>query len=77
MEIVLDGRVVDLPSASWVDVFDAPLRRKELMFASVMRSLDGERTYVHLQAGDAADARMITWVIEGGRYLYRVVDRVP
>jgi len=77
LELVLDGAVVDIPAEAWLDVFDAPLRREELTFASVMRSRDGWRTYVHLQAGDAADARMITWVIEDGTYLFRVVDPVP
>jgi len=77
LEVVLDGAVVDIPAEAWLDVFDAPLRRQELMFASVMRSRDGWRTYVHLQAGDAADARMITWVIEEGAYRFRVVDPLP
>lgn len=77
LEVVLDGAVVDIPAEAWLDVFDAPLRREELMFASIMRSRDGSRTYVHLQAGDAADARMITWVIEDGEYLFRVVDPLP
>lgn len=77
LEVVIDGCVVDLPTMAWLDVFDAPLRREELPFASVMRSRDGVRSYIHLQAGDAEDARMITWVIERGHYLYRVVDRLP
>ncbi len=77
LELVLDGAVVDIPAEAWLDVFDAPLRREELMFASVMRSPDGWRTYVHLQAGDAADARMITWMIEDGVYRFRVVDPLP
>ena len=77
LEVVLDGAVVDIPAEAWLDVFDAPLRREELMFASVTRSRDGWRTYIHLQAGDASDARMITWVIEDGVYRFRVVDPVP
>ncbi|MBP7513823.1 MAG: hypothetical protein KA791_04695 [Flavobacteriales bacterium] len=77
LEIVVDGYVVDLPTAAWSDVFDAPLRREDLPFASVMRSRDGVRTYVHLQAGDAEDASMVTWVFERDRYLYRVVDPLP
>ena len=77
LEVVVDGRVVDLPTTAWLDVFDAPLRREGLPFASVMRSRDGVRTYVHLQAGDSEDARMVTWVFERGSYLYRVVDPLP
>ena len=77
LEVVVDGRVVDLPTTTWLDVFDAPLRRDGLPFASVMRSRDGVRTYVHLQAGDSEDARMVTWVFERGSYLYRVVDPLP
>ena len=77
LEVVVDGRVVDLPTTAWLDVFDAPLRRETLPFALVMRSRDGVRSYVHLQAGDAHDARMVTWVFEAGRYLFRVVDPLP
>ncbi len=77
LEVVVGGCVVNLPTATWLDVFDAPLRREDLPFASVMRSRDGLRTYVHLQAGDAEDARMVTWVFERGGYLYRVVDPLP
>jgi hypothetical protein len=76
LEVVVDGCVVNLPTEAWVDVFDAPLRREDLMFASVMRSPDGRRIYVHAQAGDA-DARMVTWVLEDGAFLYRVVDPLP
>jgi hypothetical protein len=75
-EVVIDGCVVDLPTESWVDVFDAPLRREDLLFASAMRSKDGRRVYVHVQAGDA-DARMVTWVLEDGAFLYRLVDPLP
>ena len=77
LEVVVDGCVVDLPATAWLDVFDAPLRRDSLPFASVMRSRDGVRAYVHLQAGDAEDASMVTWVFERGNYLYRVVDPLP
>ena len=76
LEMVIDGCVVNLPTETWVDVFDAPLRQEDLMFASVMRSPDGRRVYVHAQAGDA-DARMVTWVVEDGALLYRVVDPLP
>lgn len=76
LEVVIDGRVVDLPTETWVDVFDAPLRREDLVFASVMRSPDGRRIYVHAQAGDT-EARMVTWVQEDGTFLYRVVDPLP
>lgn len=76
-EAVLDGVVVDIPVEAWVDVFDAPLMREELPFAAVMRSRDGRRVYIHVQAGEAEDARMVTWVIEDGAYRYRVVDPVP
>jgi hypothetical protein len=76
LEVVIDGCVVDLPTETWVDVFDAPLRREDLLFASVMRSPDGRRIYVHAQAGDV-DARMVTWVLEDGAFLYRVVDPLP
>ena len=77
LEVVVDGCVALVPTGSWVDVFDAPLRRDDLLFASTMRSADGRRFYVHLQAGDAADARMVTWVFEDGTFLYRVVDPAP
>ena len=76
LEVVIDGCVVNLPTEAWVDVFDAPLRREDLVFASVMRSPDGRRIYVHAQAGDA-DARMVTWVLEDGAFRYRVVDPLP
>lgn len=77
LEVVVGGCVVDLPTSDWLDVFDAPLRRENLPFAAVMRSRDGVRTYVHLQAGDGEDARMVTWIFERGSYLYRVVDPLP
>lgn len=76
LEVVIDGCVVDLPTEAWVDVFDAPMRREDLLFAAVMRSPDGHRIYVHVQAGDA-EARMVTWVLEDGALLYRVVDPLP
>ena len=77
VEVVVDGCVSDLPAKAWLDVFDPPLRRDGLPFAAVMRSRDERRIYVHLQSGDAADARMVTWVFEDGAYLYRVVDPLP
>ena len=76
LEVIVDGCVVNLPTETWVDVFDAPLRREDLMFASVMRSPDCRRIYVLAQAGDV-DARMVTWVLEDGAFLYRVVDPLP
>lgn len=77
VEAVIDGAVIDIPASAWTDVFDAPLRRDGLPFACVMRSRDGWRTYIHLQAGEGPGARMATWVIEDGQYLFRVVDRSP
>jgi hypothetical protein len=76
LEVVIDGCVVDLPTEAWVDVFDAPMRREDLLFAAVMRSPDGHRIYVHVQAGDT-EARMVTWVLEDGALLFRVVDPLP
>ena len=77
VEVVLDGAVVDLPTEAYTDVFDAPLLRDGLPYVLAARSQDGARTYLHLQAGEGTDARLITWVVQNGRYLFRVVDKAP
>lgn len=77
VELVLDGRVCALPPAQWLDVVDAPLLLHDVPYASVMRSADGWRTYVHLQAGEGSHGRMITWFFEDGVFRFRVVDEAP
>lgn len=74
VEVVVDGAVVELPANTFTDVFDAPLYRNDALFAAVLRSRDGWRTYVHLQAGEGPQARLVTWVIDDGEFLCRVVD---
>jgi hypothetical protein len=78
MEVVLDGHVLDLPVAAFTDLFDPrlcePGPTAPLQYATVARSTDGWRLYVLAQIGEGPEARMVTWVFEDGRYLFRVVD---
>ncbi|MFT3885366.1 MAG: hypothetical protein QM724_08040 [Flavobacteriales bacterium] len=78
VELVLDGRVVDMPVDAYTDLFDPHLCEagpaSPLLYATAARSLDGWRIYVLAQMGEGAEARMVTWVFEDGRYLCRVMD---
>lgn len=78
MEVVMDGMVVPIPVDAFTDLFDAPLSRKNgrVVLAAAWRSMDGWRTYVQAQVGDEAHPLIVTWVVEDGRYLQRIVDRM-
>lgn len=78
VEVVIDGVVVDIPVSAFTDLFDPPLCADAgaQLFASAVRSRDSWRTYVSAQVGDGGEARWVTWVIEDGRYLFRVVDAI-
>lgn len=77
LELVQRGMVCGPAYATWRDVCDTPLLQQGVPYAAVMRSPDGRRTYLHLQAGEGADGRMITWVFADGRLLCRIVDPAP
>lgn len=78
LEVVMDGMVVPIPVQAFTDLFDAPLSRENgrVVLAAAWRSKDGWRTYVQAQVGDHAHPLIVTWVMEDGRYLQRVVDRM-
>lgn len=77
LELVHNGAVGGPAYAMWRDICDAPLLLQGVPYAAVMRSRDGVRTYVHLQAGEGPDGRMVTWVFTHGVFLCRVVDEAP
>lgn len=78
VELVLDGMVTEVPGTAFTDLFDPPLcgpgPLAPLRFATAARSDDGWRVYVLAQVGQGDQARLVTWVFEDGRYLFRVVD---
>lgn len=78
MEVVMDGMVVPVPVTAFIDLFDTPLSREDgrVVLAAAWRSKDGWRTYVQAQVGDDAHPLIVTWVLEDGRYLQRIVDRL-
>jgi ribosomal protein S8E len=78
MEVVMDGSVVQVPVSAFTDLFDLPLTREHggVQLCAAWRSRDGWRTYVQAQVGDDAHALIVTWVMEDGRYLQRIVDRM-
>jgi len=45
-----------------------------LPYCSASRSTDGFRTYVHLQLGEGRRTRLVTWVFDDGRYLFRLEE---
>ncbi|MCC7502527.1 MAG: hypothetical protein IT229_08350 [Flavobacteriales bacterium] len=45
-----------------------------LPYCSASRSADGFRTYVHLQLGEGRRTRLVTWVFDDGRYLFRLEE---
>ena len=47
-----------------------------LPFCRAARSTDGFRTYVHLQRGEGQRTRLVTWVFDDGRYLFRLKEKV-
>jgi hypothetical protein len=77
LELVQEGAVCGPAPARWLDVFDAPLLVNGVPYVAVMRSRDGWRTYLHLQAGEGPWGRMVTWVFEDGALLCRLVDQAP
>jgi hypothetical protein len=78
LEVVMDGSVVAVPVSAFTDLYDLPLSREDgyVLLAAAWRSRDGWRTYVQVQVGDDAHPLIVTWVIEDGRYLQRIVDRL-
>lgn len=53
--------------------WDAGLQRV-LPYCGAYRSQDGDRVYVFLIAGEGRKQRLVTWVFEDGRYLFRVEE---
>ena len=47
-----------------------------LPFCRAARSTDGFRTCVHLQRGEGQRTRLVTWVCDDGRYLFRLKEKV-
>lgn len=76
VEVVVDGSVCTVPAKDVLDVFDPVALRADRPehWCLVARSKDGYRLYVQVLAGAGAQARVITWTFENGRYLFRVVD---
>ncbi len=78
LEVVMDGLVVPIPVQAFTDLFDTPLSRESgrVVLAAAWRSKDGWRTYVQAQVGDDAHPLIVTWVLEDGRYVQRIVDHM-
>lgn len=81
MEVVVDGQVLEVPTEAVIDVFDprfcTPASDRMVRFVAAARSLDGWRVHVQVLAGAGPEARLVTWVFEDGRYLFRIVDPFP
>lgn len=76
LEVVWDGWVAQVPVQAYDDLFDPLLQQEDgARYVLAARSADGWRLYVHAQIGEGAEARLVTWVFEDGRYLFRVIDR--
>jgi hypothetical protein len=79
--IVLDDSLLHVPNTELAGLhnlrfcgFDESLQRI-LPYCSVSRSADGYRIYVHTQFGTGRETRVVTWVFDDGRYLFRVEDK--
>lgn len=81
LEVVVDGLVLAPPLDAVIDVFDphfcVPHHDRFIRFATAVRSADGWRILVQVLAGNGPEARLVTWVFENDRYLFRVEDPFP
>jgi hypothetical protein len=82
LRILQDDSLLQIPNTEMSGLrdprlcgFDEGLRRI-LPYCSVSRSADGYRLYIHLQFGEGRETRVVTWVFDDGRYLFRVEDKV-
>ncbi len=78
LAVVVDDSLLAIPDASVSGLradrfcdWDDDLQRI-LPYCSAARSTDGSRVYVHMLAGEGRKHRLLTWVFEEGRYLFRV-----
>jgi|694.fasta_scaffold85908_2 hypothetical protein len=81
LRILLDDSLLQIPNDEVSGLrdprfcgFDEGLQRI-LPFCSVSRSADCYRLYIHLQFGEGRETRVVTWVFDDGRYLFRVEDK--
>lgn len=81
LRILVDDSLLTIPNDARTGLldprfcgFDEGLQRI-LPTCSVSRSADGYRLYIHLQFGEGRETRVVTWVFDDGRYLFRVEDK--
>ncbi len=74
MELVWNGTVIPLPVQRFYDVFDPWEDDQGDLFATVSRSMDGDRVYAQLIVPHENGSAVISWIFENGHFVGRVVD---
>ncbi len=82
LQVIQDDSLLFIPKDAYVGLrdprfcgFDDGLQLM-LPYCNASRSADGFRTYVHLQLGEGRRTRLVTWVFDDGRYLFRLDENV-
>jgi hypothetical protein len=80
MRVVVDGTALAFSDEGLARLrtvgfcgWDSGLQRV-LPYCGAHRSRDGARVYVFLIAGEGRRQRLVTWIFEDGRYLFRVEE---
>lgn len=77
--VIIEKDTAVIPPAAYNDLFDINFTYRdkngvERTGSGVYYSADGKRTYVYLLSRDNMGSYEVTWVIESGKFLRRVLD---
>ncbi len=80
-------RIVTIPDSAFSDLYEPKIcttittknQKKKLKTSSckVLQSQDKSRVYIYMLNGDNEAKYEVTWIIDKGKYIGRVVDNVP
>jgi hypothetical protein len=76
--VILGNDTVSIPSTAYSDLhnvnFTYPDKGVERTTNAIYRSKDGRRIYLYLFSRDNTGSYEVTWIIQDGKYLRRVLD---
>lgn len=80
-----DHRHINIPQSAYSDIYephtcDIPITKKNKVIQTskckVFKRADKQRVYIYMIIGEGQDEQEVTWVIENGQYLMRVIDKI-
>jgi cytochrome c-type biogenesis protein CcmH/NrfF len=81
-----DHHHIGIPQIAYSDIYephtcDIPVTKKNKVIQSskckVFKRADRQRIYIYMLIGEGQNEQEVTWIIQNGKYLMRVIDKTP